>query len=500
MQTESGVWWNVSEKAGDSGYRYYVSLWLPAAVLGGLLMLVLVVQLVLSWVAHAHLAPVSSHLAQMNRLQVLNFEMQQELLEGLDDAGMLAANERERMRDEISGILDLHANLSDVTPPALAGVRDVLADQDIKPGQALVIALTRLRKVIDTEAAEHRRLIDDVSRSTAVELEIGVVALLVLPASAILLIYLLRRRILEPLKHLGFLMTLLGRKNYAPASLASIDPMLRPLTGNYNTMVTRLAELEAEHGRREQDLESQVENATRVLLEQQRRLANTERLAALGEMMARIAHELRNPLAGVKLACTNLRQELDQQADSDGYRERIDAVAGEIDRIITLLNSLLDRSRHSPEAMRDVVLARAASELIALARYQIPPRIHIEQVIPDSAVCRLPDALLRQALLNLLLNASQALADKAGNITIKADVADGLLRLDVCDDGPGFPGDLLKSGIRAFVTHRAGGTGLGLSMVERFARACGGTITLSNREPHGACVTLELPCGRKEHA
>jgi signal transduction histidine kinase len=271
---------------------------------------------------------------------------------------------------------------------------------------------------------------------------------------------------------------------------------LRPLTENYNAMVARLAELEDEHARREQDLEVQVENVTRVLLEQQRRIGNTERLAAVGEMMARIAHELRNPLAGVKLACSNLRQDLEQQPASPEYRERIDVVAGEVDRIIALLNSLLDQSRHRPEAMRDITVKRAVSELIVLARYQIPVRIGIEQDISDEIVCRLPDALFRQALLNLLLNACQALGDGPGRIVIKAEPVDGFLKLSVCDDGPGFPGDLLESGIRSFVTHRSEGTGLGLSMVQRFVRAHGGTITLSNLDPHGACVTLELPCGR----
>jgi signal transduction histidine kinase len=242
-----------------------------------------------------------------------------------------------------------------------------------------------------------------------------------------------------------------------------------------------------------------VQSATHVLLEQQRRLANSERLAAVGEMMARIAHELRNPLAGVKLACTNLRQELTHQLDSPEYRDRIDIIAGEIDRIIALLNSLLDQSRHTPEIMQDVSIKHAVSELIVLARYQIPARIRIQQDIADDIVCRLPDALFRQALLNLLLNAFQALGDNSGSIIIKADLAAGSLLLSVCDDGPGFPPDLLESGIRAFVTHRVNGTGLGLSMVQRFARTIGGSLTLSNLEPHGACVILELPCGRIGH-
>jgi two-component system NtrC family sensor kinase len=489
----------VSEKAVDSGYRYYVSLWLPAAVLGVLLILVLVIQLVLSWMAHAQLAPVNHHLSQMNRLQNTNLELQRELLENLSDAGIPTVDERHQLRDELTAVLDMQANLSSDTPRILSSAHAVLANEDIHPREALILVLQYTRKALNLEAAEHEKLIEEINRSTALELRLDAIALLVFPACAVLLIYLLRRRILAPLKHLGFLMTLLARRNCAPAPVAVVDPMLRPLTENYNAMVTRLAELEEEHVRREQDLEVQVENATRVLLEQQRRLANSERLAAVGEMMARVAHELRNPLAGVKMACSNLRQDLNQQPASPEYRERIDVVAGEVDRIIALLNSLLDRSRHRPEAMRDVTINRAVSELVVLARYQIPARIRIEQDIPEDIVCRLPDALFRQALLNLLLNACQAIGDRPGRIVIKADCVAGRLKLGVFDDGPGFPGDLLESGIQAFVTHRSEGTGLGLSMVQRFVHAHGGTITLSNLEPHGACVALELPCDRNDN-
>ena len=88
----------------------------------------------------------------------------------------------------------------------------------------------------------------------------------------------------------------------------------------------------------------------------------------------------------------------------------------------------------------------------------------------------------------------QAIGEREGRIVVEAMLRDGMLRLDVWDDGPGFPQDLLECGIRAFLSHRAGGTGLGLSMVQRFTRTVGGSITLANREPHGACVTLELPC------
>jgi len=489
----------VDEKPGDSGARYYISLWLPAAVLGALLIVTLTLQVVTTWKAHRQLSPLNSHIALMVRLQGVNLELQRVLIKLLGDDGVVSDTERVQLRNELKAILGLQAHLMADTPQTIADAHDVLADVTIHPRQAMILALQHLRKAIEQEALAHQRLVEMVDRSTALDLEIGIIALLAFPAGAILLIYLLRRRILAPLKHLGFLMTLLARRDYSPAPVVAIDPLLQPLTKNYNKMVARLAELEKEHEDRERDLEDQVQSATRTLLEQHRSLSNSERLAAVGEMMARIAHELRNPLAGVKLACTNLREELSQRLGSPEYNERIDMVTGEIDRIITMQNNLLDHSRHKPEPSHNIPIARTVNDLIKLARYQIPSRIQLEQRIPDDIVCHLPEAQFRQSLLNLILNAMQALGDQKGRIALEAILTEGSLRLDISDDGPGFPADLLEYGIRAFITHRAEGTGLGLSMVQRFARAAGGKVMLSNREPHGACVTLELPCRKYEH-
>jgi len=207
----------------------------------------------------------------------------------------------------------------------------------------------------------------------------------------------------------------------------------------------------------------------------------------------------RNPLAGVKLAFTNLGQELGQKKGSSDYVERINIVSAEVDRIIAVLNSLLEQSRHRPEPVREVTVARAVADLVVLTRYQIPAQVQIEQRIDETIVCQLPDALFRQALLNLLLNAQQSLGERGGRIVIEARVSDGRLRVSVSDDGPGFPQELLESGIRAFVSHRPGGTGLGLSMIQRFARSLGGSIQFANLQPHGACVTLDLPCRKHEH-
>jgi signal transduction histidine kinase len=474
-----------------------MSLWLPAALLGALLILSLAIQVVWSWKAHEQLAPVNRHLSGMIRLQSVNLELQRELLESLGGEGVLTGDEREQIRTELDTIRAVQGPPGGAAGDALVATRNLLADTGIASDEVLVLALSQLRKVLIRETQVHKTLLDEITRATASELELGVITLLVFPAGAILLVYLLRRRILAPLKQLSFLMTLLGRRDASPASVTAIDPLLRPLTENYNAMVVRLAELEQEHRRREQDLQGQVQSATRALLEQQRNLANAERLAAVGEMMARIAHELRNPLAGVKLAFKNLAQELGQTSGASEYVERINLVAAEVDRIIAVLNSQLEQSRHTPEPARQVALARAVADLVVLTRYQMPVQIQIEQRIDETIVCQLPDALFRQALLNLLLNARQSLGERDGRIVIEALVSAGRLRVSVSDDGPGFPQELLQSGIRAFVSHRVGGTGLGLSMVERFARSLGGTMRIANLEPHGGCVTLDLPC-RKE--
>ena len=105
----------------------------------------------------------------------------------------------------------------------------------------------------------------------------------------------------------------------------------------------------------------------------------------------------------------------------------------------------------------------------------------------------MPQDRLRQALLNLVLNAANVLDERGGTITVAATREASQLRITVSDDGPGFPAELLQNGIRPFFSTRERGTGLGLPMVRRFARDLGGDVSLGTRQPHGACVALVLP-------
>jgi signal transduction histidine kinase len=122
------------------------------------------------------------------------------------------------------------------------------------------------------------------------------------------------------------------------------------------------------------------------------------------------------------------------------------------------------------------------------------PAITLEEDVEDNLPTIEGDPTrLSQALLNLILNAADALDGGSGLICIKARTDSRGLRIDVFDNGPGFSQDMLSYGIRPFRTSRQRGTGLGLAMVQRFAKDIGGTIKLGNQQPHGACVSVLLP-------
>lgn len=192
-------------------------------------------------------------------------------------------------------------------------------------------------------------------------------------------------------------------------------------------------------------------------------------MAAIGEVAAELAHEIRNPIAGIQVAFNNLRREITDER----LRERMDLIGSELKRLAKLLSSMLDQSRHSPEPVSQFDLSGLTHDLATLTRYQIAEDIQISMDIPENLLVNLPESGLRQALLNLLLNAADAFEDDSGNIHISAFKDDLGLHINVLDDGPGFSQDMLDHGIRPFRTSRQKGTGLGLAMVQRFVKAVG---------------------------
>jgi len=392
---------------------------------------------------------------------------------------------------QISNVIDRMIALSTDpdTPPKLRALRDRL-DAPNADRIELAETLTLVAEVGRSARAQESALVTRLERENSFQLRLELAAPLAILSVGVLLLPMARRRIIKPLDAFGHQLANLSNGIFTPAAVdAHVDPFLLPLHRQFNALANRLQELEAAHRAREVSLESEVGRTTRQLLEQQRNLARAERLAATGELAASVAHELRNPLAGIQMTLSNLRTDLNDPE----LIERVDLVTDEVARLSRLLTELLDAGRRPPEQPRVVRLAEVVDDILALTRCQLTPEIRLDSRVDSALTVRLPPDRLRQALLNLILNAGGVLGDRGGEITIDAGLDGRTLRISVSDNGPGFPPELLDAGIRPFFSMRERGTGLGLAMVRRFARDVGGTLELANRIPHGAQVTLILP-------
>lgn len=467
-------------------------LYRPAIIVGLLLGLILSLTMALlisiTWRNLERINTVDLYVSHANRLQQVDRDLQSMLMR--DDTAHLQTDFI-KQQAQIAEILMLEHHPVEGTQKRLREIQDMLSKMESKDKLYgnLVGALNIMQQILDTESREERALLDNVIEDTALELRLAMGVPVTLLFLLLLGLILLRRSILNPLNDLRGFLVRLAEGEFRPVETENAEPLLQPLLHNYNHLVIRLAELEQAHKARTRSLESEVRTATRTLLEQSRSLAHAERLAAVGEVAARMAHELRNPLAGIQVALTNMRKEC---RDSH-LRGRFDLIMAELQRLAHRLSDLLAQSRHTPEPPQRIDLAALTREVVTLMRYQIADTIDLHICIKPGLEVHLPETGLRQALINLIINAAQALAERPGHIAIAAQKQGKRLLLSVSDNGPGFPPMLLTYGIRPFASYREQGTGLGLLMVQRFVRSLNGEVKLTNLEPHGACVTLRLP-------
>ncbi len=222
-----------------------------------------------------------------------------------------------------------------------------------------------------------------------------------------------------------------------------------------------------------------------------------DRLAALGEMAAGVAHEIRNPLGGIELYASTMRRKFADDSAEHATCGKIIAAAASLNRIVT--DMLTFTRGREPQVRRCQVgqvvrtaLDLAARELEArkvTAKVEVPPADPARMLDPDQ---------LAQAALNVILNAAQAMKD-GGVITVSGqdiEEADGkrVLLLSFADEGPGIPDEAKKKIFDPFFTLRKDGTGLGLAIVHKIVQDHGGSIDVADNQPHGAVVTFRLPC------
>ena len=229
--------------------------------------------------------------------------------------------------------------------------------------------------------------------------------------------------------------------------------------------------------------------ALRALERERLAHGRAERLAAVGQMAAMVAHEVRNPLTILRGQIELAHEHLDAEAPPREH-ERFSEMLAEVDRLNRLTEEFLSLARDAALDTTSVDLgalaAAVANEARLVARDAQITAIGSLTVVADPGK-------LRQALLNLMLNATQ-IGGPGVQVTIEVAAEGARARISVIDDGPGVPAGLAASLFEPFATARAGGTGLGLAVARRIAERHGGSLVLeSTPGARGARFSIYLP-------
>jgi len=237
--------------------------------------------------------------------------------------------------------------------------------------------------------------------------------------------------------------------------------------------------------------------ATEQLRAAQQQLVQTERLAALGDMSAKIAHEINNPLGIIK----NYLLLLDRSRGIDAAGTKyVSVVRDEINRIAGIVKELLDFHRPQEIPATPVDIQRLIDNVLDLMQRQLESAsISVVRRFLAAGPIVIGNAeQLKQVFLNLIINARDALTG-GGELSISVTASEGTVSIQVCDTGPGVPPELVERIFEPFFTTKepGKGTGLGLSVCYGIIRKHGWSILFRNTE-HGGCFEITLPEGQPE--
>jgi PAS domain S-box-containing protein len=229
--------------------------------------------------------------------------------------------------------------------------------------------------------------------------------------------------------------------------------------------------------------------ATKAL---QAEIVRTQRLAALGEMAATVAHEVKNPLAAISGPLQILAD--DFKAD-DPRKELMKEILGQVKRLDNTVRGLLAFSKPTTPKKQTIVLREFVERIARLFGDQDSFRAIQFSVegAPDLPLDADP-ALLEQVLWNLFLNAAEAMKG-SGEVRVSLKPAPGAVEMTIADTGSGISADLLQRLFRPFVTTKTTGTGLGLSLCRKIVEAHRGIIEIRSEPGQGTTVRLRFPTG-----
>jgi len=305
----------------------------------------------------------------------------------------------------------------------------------------------------------------------AVLIVAGAGAVAICAVLIVVLAYLIQRPMVELQEKMGQVSE--GNLNVA-VSFSQRNDEIGDLGRNFNHMMQQLRESRQE-----------IERLHRT------QMSRAEHLATLGELATGLAHEIRNPLAGIAGVIEIIGRDLPSTSPARAVVKDVRLEIAQINRILT---DLLETARPHPPRVRRSNLNTTVEHAVMLARQQVlskPIKIELQQALDLPEVEHDSDQI-HQVLLNLLLNAVQA-TEGAGTVRVEIGSRDGCASVVVNDTGRGISPQHLPNIFRPFYTTKGNGTGLGLSLARRIVEEHHGSIEVSSVVGKGSTFTVLLP-------
>jgi PAS domain S-box-containing protein len=243
-----------------------------------------------------------------------------------------------------------------------------------------------------------------------------------------------------------------------------------------------------------------VESGFVVVFDDVTHVLQAQRDAAWSEVARRLAHEIKNPLTPIQLSAERLQMKLAPKLDATdaGMLERsTQTIVNQVAALKRMVDAFSQYARAPEPTMRSLDLNALVHEVLTLyeslgSSIKLDLAGALPSIVGDAAQ-------LRQVIHNLLQNAQDALGDMPEpRITVKSAAADHILSFSVTDNGSGFPEHLMRRAFEPYVTTKPKGTGLGLVIVKKIIEEHGGSVAISNVEPHGARVLITLPVAQRD--
>jgi two-component system, NtrC family, sensor kinase len=339
--------------------------------------------------------------------------------------------------------------------------RDDLLKREAEGAQRLRAIKARIEERMESLTAEAKRRED-----RSIQLLVGLFLLTLLVG---VLISLYARRVLAPLTAVTERANAVARGDLTPRQVVATNDEIGELATTFEGMVAAIQRARSE-------------------------LVSAERLAAIGKMAAHVTHEIRNPLSSIGLNLELLEDEV-ATVDNKEASQLVAAIKSEVERLSRIAEQYLSISRRPRPRLERERVEDLVRELVSFVRPEldrggVSSRVDVDDDLPDALI---DESQFRQALLNLIRNAREAMA-KGGDLVIFMHKAkDGGVDIFIDDTGSGVPEEVRASIFDPFFTTKQRGTGLGLAVTRDIVESHGGTIGCEGRDGGGTRFSIHLP-------